>query len=69
MSLADTQDFLQLITQGHPNGKEKLAPGVERIIKGIEVHGTYCYMLVRPDGSQESVSYVKCVKGLFGSHR
>ncbi|PRW44914.1 Guanine nucleotide-binding subunit beta 1 [Chlorella sorokiniana] len=58
----------ELVKQGHPDATRKLEGGVRAIqIREVDIGGnvTACFFLVHEDGSDEDVSYRKCLANLF----
>ncbi|PSC70438.1 Guanine nucleotide-binding subunit beta 1 [Micractinium conductrix] len=59
---------LELIKKGHPEAERKVGGGVRAIqVREVEISGsvTACFFLLHDDGSEEDVSYRKCLGRLF----
>mmetsp|Transcript_127379 Transcript_127379/g.220820 ORF Transcript_127379/g.220820 Transcript_127379/m.220820 type:complete len:306 (-) Transcript_127379:66-983(-) len=55
-------DVLKKVLDQHPSGPEKLGPGIERIFVACHPkHGNPCYHIQRKDGTEDDISYRKCL--------
>jgi Protein of unknown function (DUF3223) len=55
--------FLCALVSRHPQGAEKIGPGISHFTVEHAAHGTICFYLTRVDGTKTDFSSGKCVRG------
>ncbi|MBL4904416.1 MAG: DCL family protein [Desulfocapsa sp.] len=61
----NTEDFVDVLNllKIHPNAKEKIGAGIEKVIVKETRYKTKCFSVIRVDSSCEIFSYMKCING------